>query len=434
MTIHQEDDSSSDRESDDHDDHCQDDQSANNDDDDNDDNDNDNKNKNSPTYQRGKFDPLDQSHYPKWDWDRVHSYVAIRRASAYSQQQIEQIAHHDVVMLEKANGTSAYGSVEEGTRQAAARIKSVNPSVKILFYLNSMVHYPRYEANKTFKLEWATRKRENPDEYFKFMNRYYYYDHRNLDFREWWISRALEMLDDEHIDGIFMDGICATPNRRGYGKGYEQAYIETATELRERLPPGKFLIGNALKNGANNPLGGIGNIQHLQYLDGSYLERWYFTPESIVKTMQLMREALKEGRIVMLKGVPDERDAVPKWDEGSTLKEVMQSPDKTMDERYAIVERMIAYPLAIFLLIVEPHAYFSYCYGVNADPKNARNGRAVFDCERFKELKRKLGKAMGPYVKEDEKGEFVFSREFEYLKVWVDIESREVRLEETSCG
>ena len=50
-------------------------------------------------------------------------------------------------MLEKMNGHETHGSVEKGTLEAARKIKAINPKVKILFYLNSMLHYGGYDAN-----------------------------------------------------------------------------------------------------------------------------------------------------------------------------------------------------------------------------------------------------------------------------------------------
>lgn len=275
------------------------------------------------------------------------------------------------------------------------------------------IHYPFYEANKTFKAEeWAIRKGEN-NALFKFGNKYFYYDHSNLEFREWWIQRAIKMLDNENIDGIFIDAICKTTKDVPEGNG--ELYIETANELRERLPPGKLLVGNALRNIETGEPGGDGNVNHLKYLDGSYLERWDFSPTDIVKSMELMSAALKEGKIIMLNAQPTCGYPLSK------KRELEKGIDPmSLEERYDYLETKIGLPLAIFLLIVEPYAYISYHYGVDA-----RN-KAAFDCNRFNELKSKLGEAKGPYVKE---GEFSFSREFEYIKVWVNLETKEYKFE-----
>ena len=378
----------------------------------------------SSAYKKGPFDPMDQSNYPEWSWDHVRSYVAIRKKYQYSDDQIQQIANHDVVMLEKCNGSADYGSTEEGSLQAAKRIKKVNPRVKILFYLNSMVHYGGYLSNDSFQAEaWATRKKNNPKQLFKLKDKYFYYDHRNLEFREWWIQRALGMLEHEEIDGIFIDAIAKTTHEGRSGKGHGEAYFATATELRERLPAGKILIGNALRARKRGEPGGFGHLNHLHYLDGSYLEGWHADPETIVQSMELMSAALREGRIIMLNA---ELFGPPNPEYKKPFKEVLRST-RSLDKRYELMKPMIKYPLAIFLLIVEPYAYLSYHYGVDASQRPGAN--AAFDCTRFEELKRKFGKAKGPYVKEEGDGEFVFSREFEFVKVWVNIKTKETRYE-----
>ena len=94
-----------------------------------------------------------RSDYPEWSWDRVRTYVAILRSDDYSDEQILALAAQDVVMLEKYNGHETHGSVEMGTLVAARRIKAVNTKVKILLYLNCMVHYR--VGGEHFKDEWA---------------------------------------------------------------------------------------------------------------------------------------------------------------------------------------------------------------------------------------------------------------------------------------
>ncbi|KAL7550537.1 hypothetical protein ACHAWF_017068 [Thalassiosira exigua] len=50
----------------------------------------------------------DQSHFPAWSWDRVRTWLAIRRTDKYSGKQIRALAAQDMVMLEKTNGVLAY--------------------------------------------------------------------------------------------------------------------------------------------------------------------------------------------------------------------------------------------------------------------------------------------------------------------------------------
>jgi hypothetical protein len=368
---------------------------------------------------------LNQNYFPEWSFDHVRPWVPIRRDDEYSDDQIVQIAGHDIVMLEKSNGFRTHGSVEAGTLAAAKRIKSVNPKIKVLFYLNAMIHYPHYEADATFKKdEWAMRDPKT-NEIYTWNKRWVSYDHRNVDFREWWIARALNMLQHDEIDGIFIDAIIKTAviSRNIDVPNHDEAYLETARDLRARLPEGKLLIGNALRANAPNGAGGDGNINHLSYLDGSYLENWDKSDQLIVKTIKLMSAALNAGRIVMLTSTPF--SGYPLANRYPEAQKEILSTLKTMksaEEKYPYIEQFIEFSLAIFLLVVEDYAYYSYHDNVDASP---RTGNAAFDCNRYIEITRDLGEPLGLYESIDE---IVFTREFEYLEVWVNVQSKEGKL------
>ena len=95
--------------------------------------------------------------------------------------------------------------------------------------------------------------------------KYLSYNHTNLDFREWWIQRALDAVSNEEIDGIFVDAICKT-TQRFLPEGHAEDYLETANELRSRLPEGKLLIGNAIRAGATKD----DNFSHLRVRGPSF--------------------------------------------------------------------------------------------------------------------------------------------------------------------
>ncbi|KAL3817780.1 hypothetical protein ACHAXA_002424 [Cyclostephanos tholiformis] len=348
-----------------------------------------------------------RSEYPKWSWDRVRTYVAIRRGDDYSDDQILALGAQDIVMLEKYNGHETHGSTEMGTLVAARRIKAANATVKVLFYLNCMVHYGGYEANVNFKDEWALLNPKMNNATFKWRDRLLSYDHTNSEFQEWWVQRALDMLAHDEIDGIFIDGICKVESvslQRIKGDAWVEqhgaAYRATAKQLRERLPPGKIMIGNALRARA----GTDGNYRNLQHLDGSYLENWS-DQQNLVTSMQLMTKALKAGKLIMLNG-----------DMSHTDFEGIDS----LDARYQLLNQSeyIDFFLGYFLLVVEPHAYFSYHAGVDAEPTML----TVFDNNRFEAITRKLGMPLGDYIDD---GHGFFSREFEHLKVHVNITSQQ---------
>ena len=271
--------------------------------------------------------------------------------------------------------------MEAGTLEAAKQIKKVNPLCKVLFYLNSMVHYGGYSANENFKDEWAMYNPKRKD-YYKWRSKYLSYDHTNLEFREWWIQRALDMVSHDEIDGVFIDGIVKADARYLPTKGHNFAYRATADELRRKLPTGKILIGNGLRARTSSR---DSYASHLEYLDGSYLEGWA-SEKNLAPTLDLMSDALKKGRIIMLSAGPD----------GFDQKQFNQI--RSLDARYTFAGKpeYINFPLAYFLLVYEPHAYFSYHYGVDANPRR----KFVWDNNRFEELTRRLGRSKGGYVRE----------------------------------
>ena len=355
-----------------------------------------------------------QTAFPQWSWDRVRPWVILRRDNDYDDEQIRQIAGHDVFVIEKMTGWKTHGNNEAGSLAAARRVKKINPKIKTLFYLNAMIHYPGYAANKSYlKDEWAMRTHQG--DIFMFKNRYLWYNHSNLDFREWWITRALVMVAHDEIDGIFIDAIMKTSISHFNCPDNASSYFETAMELRRRLPTGKLLIGNALRPKTHCRIGGYGNIRHLQYLDGSYLEGWSGDEHAVAEALELMDAASKAGRMVLLLGTPTFQSG-----EEKTALDDMNS----IEDRYTFMNSRIDFSLAIFLLVVEPYAYFAYHHGVDAKP-SGRKGRAAFDCNRYEEVTRKLGEPRGGYERD---GEFGFRREFEHLSVRVDVKSREAKL------
>ena len=342
---------------------------------------------------------------PEWSWDHVRTYVAVRRGDDYSDEQIEILAKQDIIMLEKMNGHETHGSIEAGTLVAARRIKAVNPKVKILFYLNCMLHYGAYEANKYFKDDWAI-KNPSTNEPYLWRGTIMSYDHTKPNFRTWWIQRGLDMLAHDEIDGIFIDAINKVQHqslRRMLGdtwiEEHEAAYTETTRQLREKLPMGKLLIGNVLRASQFE-----GNYKNMQYLDGSYLENWR-EPNQLASTLELMARALKEDYMIMLNADMTNTD----------FAEI-----DYLDGRYHLLNKpeFINFPLGFFLLVVEPQSYISYHAGVDLKPKNDGKMLTVFDNTRFDAIMRNLGKPVGDYI---DNGNGDYSREFEYLKVDVNI-------------
>ena len=84
---------------------------------------------------------------PDFNWDRVPRYMHVRKATAFTSQEIEYLATFPLITFEKTTGSEEFGGTEAGIVQAARAVKAINPRSKILYYRNILVHYGSYAAN-----------------------------------------------------------------------------------------------------------------------------------------------------------------------------------------------------------------------------------------------------------------------------------------------
>ncbi len=86
-------------------------------------------------------------------------------------------------------------------------MKKVNPSAKILYYRNVIVHYGTYKANNDIEKmpeAFLTGSKGNTKLIRKKMCAY---DLSNSEVRDWWVGHAKEVCSDPAIDGLFLDGV-----------------------------------------------------------------------------------------------------------------------------------------------------------------------------------------------------------------------------------
>ena len=93
--------------------------------------------------------------------------------------------------------------------------------------------------------------------------------------------------------------------------------------------------------------------------------------------------------------------------------------DEPTDENELItyVKENVNFPLAVFLIIAEENAYFSYTTGVNALPSSSDLWNTSF----IDEFHYFLGEPLSDPVKNG----FIYERSFENLDLWVNIETKE---------
>lgn len=241
--------------------------------------------------------------WPDFDWRTVPVWLRVRKSTAYTPDELKQIAGFPLVVFEKANGHRTSGDVESGTLAAGRAVKQINPRTKVIFYFNAVIRYGDYKANAEFDRHadaWALRK---GGVVFTFKDRYRLFDLTRPDVRAWWIATARGMAAHDQIDGLFIDAICKTTT---HGRAYSQGYRRTAADLRAGWPAGKLLLGNAVRAGEDGC-----NLDHLDYLDGSYVERWGVPvggesyEDYVARGIEAMRKTVERGKLLLFSAGPD---------------------------------------------------------------------------------------------------------------------------------
>jgi hypothetical protein len=149
-------------------------------------------------------------------------------------------------------------------------------------------------------------------------------------------------------------------------------------------------------------------MQFLDLTDASTMEHFdqflSMDKENVVLDMENMMEAGKQGQIVIMKGWPGFN---------FTMREKMHQP---YEELLAEARDHISFPLACFLVAMQPYSYFNYSWGY-------REKHGSLDW--YPEFNLSPGKPKGQAVR---KG-WEYTRAFEHCKVWVDVETKKAKIE-----
>lgn len=348
----------------------------------------------------------DSSNFPAFSWDTVPRWLIVRKMTAYTNAEVQSMAsNYDLIMWEKANA-AGFDNTNEGTRDVAARIRAINPEVKNIYYFNSYIHYGAGESDAEYDeniWEWSNRVVDtNGDEsVFLFKNLYYTHNYAIPELRDWWVNSVLNMTANTAIDGVLVDKVTES-NRFAYDANGQPIsdYMTMLDTLKQGLDAqGKLFIGNTLRNERD-----YAGRAHMELQDGSYIERWASVnrdsaptqseADARVTSIQLMREALSKGKMVFL---------------------ISTGPDTSEAELAAALD----YRLAAFLIIAETNAYFNYRGSVDATKDDW-----VWDTSWLPEFSHPLGPPLGPPVKDS----YVYTRSFEHVDVWVNVETEQAQL------
>jgi len=350
--------------------------------------------------------------YPPFSWDKVPVYIHFGDNDGLSDEEIEFVAtHSNLVCFEKGHGVNTHGSTEKGIEADAARLKKINPDVKVIYYWNTFLDYGMYDAHEVYANhpEWWLRKLDGSlDKKRGTMMRY---DLSNPEVREWWTEEVRKAVIEGSCDGVFMDAfpqITSAANIKLWGKekydAIQDGLIKTIELTREKIGPENLLVYNGIRNTPELHYG----MQFLDITDASTMEHFdQFASrdrENVALDMENMMEAGKQGQIVIMKGWPDFN-----W----TMREKMQQP---YGELLKEARENITFPLACFLVAVQPYSYFCYSWGYR-EPHGSLDWYPEFD--------RSPGAPKGQAKRDG----WVYTREFENCSVWVDIETKKAKIE-----
>jgi hypothetical protein len=360
---------------------------------------------------------------PVFSWDRVPQYMHIRKATNFTEDEIKYLATFPLVAFEKTTGSQTFQSTEDGTLAAAKAVKEVNPSTKVLYYRNVIVHYGTYKANAEIdNMPGAfLAGREGKTKLVR--NKCEAYDLTNPQVREWWIGNAKQICADPLIDGVFLDGIIKVLSPgylvRDIGKEKKAALVDSyktmMTETRQAIGPDKIMLANVLRVGIADS-----GLEAIKQFDGSYIENFEGSGDKEAKQKYLatgieaFQKAAREGFIIAFTAGLSEMNT----EEGDL------NPEKTDEIRKGLgknddYSKRFNYLLAMFLVCAEKHSYFLAHDGYHAHKKNK-----VW-MKRPPELERSLGAPKGPAVQDG----YIYTREFAHAKVRLDIENEVGKIE-----
>jgi hypothetical protein len=352
-----------------------------------------------------------QNGFPDFSWDRVPLYAHLGINDGLTPEQAHFLA--DRFKLIAFTGGVTKQSVEPNIAAAARAIKQRNAKAKVLFYWASDMPKAQWKLSNASFPEggYLKAKKGSKEDALQF-------DVRRADVRDWWSGVAGNAVHEYNCDGIFIDGLTAgAPNQvwsRMFGAKQaaemDQGVFAMLNQTREKIGPGKLIVFNPL-HGYDAKRPSLGE-QYLPDTDGAMVDDFdrgakisQQSPEYMANTIETMRKAAKDGKIVIFKGWPQFT-----W---RTDPDIMKKPH---DEQHRLAREQITFPLACFLIGAGRHSYFCYTWGWLRE-------YGTFDW--YPEFDRPLGPPKG----EGRRDGWTYTREFEHAAVFVDLEKKTAKID-----
>jgi len=367
--------------------------------------------------------PAEVRRFPDFSWNTIPLYMHVRKATAFTDEELHYLASFPLVTLEKTTGQQSSGSTDEGTLVAARAIKERNPRTKVLFYRNVLVHYGGYSFDDRLSRiphpflidkQGDTRLVRNVSEA---------YDLGNPQVVDWWVDTALGVCRHEAVDGLFLDGNvkALTPYlARQLPPGKKDAvtagYHDMIKRIRAGIPESDLLIANMIR-ASSFPDAGLG---YLEPFDGSYIEGFDVVvgkmteADLVAKGIEAVQQAARDGKIIaMTLGLGESAADATKLDD-----------TRSRVGELAEVNERADYLIGLFLVCAERYSYLYVHDGYSAEVRRGECQSKVW-LKRFPQYDKPLGAPLGPATREG----FVYTRRFEHLDVMVDLERKQATLE-----
>lgn len=351
------------------------------------------------------------AYYPPFSWDKVPVYMHSGDSGGLTEEEVEFVAAHcDFYCFEKTHGMNTQGSTEAGTEYDARRLKAINPDIHLLYYWNTFLDYPFADAHDVYEShpEWWLYYQDGSLDLKA--GKHKRYDLSKEEVREWWAEEVRKAVIDGSCDGVFMDAFPQIANEGNIALWGQEKYdsiqdglLELIRLTREKTDSSALLMYNGIRNTDDLHFG----MEYLDQTDAAAIEHFdqfaSRSKESIRQDLEDMSAACKNGKVVILKTFPGFN-----WTES----EKMAQPFEELLEE---ARENITFPLACFLVAAQPYSYFNYSWGYRPE---------FGTLEWYEELERPLGEPLGDAVQDG----WEYTREFEHVKVWVNIETKEARI------
>lgn len=348
---------------------------------------------------------------PKFSWDRVPLNAHFGVSTGLTAEEYDFLAKtFDFITITAGQPKGkAYTSAELYTADAAKEIKQRNPDACVIFYWAS--DKPKHQSKIT--------NDKYPGAYYDYTETKggkeragILFDLRRQEVLDWWSDAAGAAIHEYGCDGIYVDGGTSGTATGKYRRLVSEEFVDafqagTISMLeasKRKMGSNKLILYNPLHN---EP----GKIEMLKYADGAMIDNFNRIgarpqkPELMLGLIELLRDTSRSGKIAIFKAWPDFAITLRK-NKGLMTKQ--QAIDAARED--------ITFSLACFLIGAEVNSYFNYSWGWNAP-----EGTLVS----YPEYDKRLGVPKGEFVRDGWK----LSREFEYASVFVDLETRESRID-----